>query len=49
MNFLIDSLDRRSTLLHVDVMMYGWVGGKHVCVDLTGVSQLVGLGVGALW
>jgi len=27
-------------------MVYGWVGGKHACVDLTGVSPLVGLGVG---
>ena len=26
-------------------MVYRWVGGKHVCVDLTGVSPLVGLGV----
>jgi len=28
-------------------MLYGWVGGKYACVDLTGVSPLVGLGVGA--
>jgi hypothetical protein len=27
-------------------MVYGWVRGKHACVDLTGVSPLVGLGVG---
>ena len=26
-------------------MVYGWVGGKHACVDLTDVSPLVGLGV----
>jgi len=45
-NFLTDPLDKRSTLGHADVMVYGWVGGKHVCVDLTGVSPLVGLGVG---
>jgi hypothetical protein len=25
--------------------VYGWVGGKHVCVNLTVVSPLVGLGV----
>jgi hypothetical protein len=25
-------------------MVYGWVGGKHACVDLTGVTPLVGLG-----
>jgi len=44
-NFLTDPLDRRSTLRPADVMVYGWVGGKHACVDLTGVSPLVGLGV----
>jgi len=46
MNFLTDPLDRRSTLRPADMMVYGWVGGKHACVDLTGVSPLVGLGVG---
>jgi hypothetical protein len=45
-NFLIDPLDRRLTLKPADVMVYGWVGRKHACVDLTGVSPLVGLGVG---
>ena len=45
-NFLTDTLDRRSTLRPADVMVYGWVGGKHACVDLTGVSPLVRLGVG---
>jgi len=44
-NFLTDPLDRRSTLRPADVMVYGWVGGKHACVDLTEVSPLVGLGV----
>jgi len=44
-NFLTDPLDRRSTLRPADVIVYGWVGGKHACVDLTGVSSLVGLGV----
>ena len=44
-NFLTDTLDRRSTLRPADVMVYGWVGGKHACVDLTGVSPLVRLGV----
>jgi hypothetical protein len=47
MNFMTDPLDRRSTLMPAVVMVYGWVGGKHACVDLTGVSPLVGLGVGA--
>jgi len=45
MNFLTDSLDKRSTLRPADVMVYGCVSGKHVCVDLTGVSPLVGLSV----
>nr|ABD32510.1 hypothetical protein MtrDRAFT_AC147482g27v2 [Medicago truncatula] len=44
-NFLIDPLDKRSTLKPADVMVYKWVGGKHACVDLTGVSPLVGLGI----
>ncbi|GKD06541.1 hypothetical protein Tco_1181515 [Tanacetum coccineum] len=33
----------RSTLRPADVLVFGWVGGKHACVDLTGVSPLVGL------
>nr|GEV35728.1 putative reverse transcriptase domain-containing protein [Tanacetum cinerariifolium] len=41
MNFLIDPLDRRSTLRLADVLIFGWVGGKHACVDSTGVSPLV--------
>jgi len=45
-NFLTDPLDRRSTLRPADIMVYGGVGGKHACVDLTRVSPLVGLGVG---
>jgi hypothetical protein len=43
-NFLTDPQEERSTLRPADVMVYGWVGGKHACVDLTGVSPLVGLG-----
>jgi hypothetical protein len=43
MNFLTDPLEGRSTLRLADVLVYGWVGGKHVCVDLTEVSPLVGL------
>jgi len=46
-NVLTDPLDRRSTLRPANVMVYGWVGGKHACVDLTGVSPLLGLGVRA--
>jgi hypothetical protein len=41
-----DPQEGRSTLRPADVLVYGWVGGKHACVDLTGVSPLVGLGVG---
>ncbi|KAJ0755819.1 putative reverse transcriptase domain, exostosin, DNA/RNA polymerase superfamily [Helianthus annuus] len=43
-NFLIDPLEGRSTLRPADILVFGWVGGKHACVDLTGVSPLVGLG-----
>ncbi|KAJ0558615.1 putative exostosin [Helianthus annuus] len=43
-NFLTDPLEGRSTLRPADILVFGWVGGKHVCVDLTGVSPLVGLG-----
>jgi len=42
-NFLTDLVDRRSTLRSANVMVYGWVGEKHACVDLTGISPLVGL------
>ncbi|KAJ0815419.1 hypothetical protein HanPSC8_Chr17g0797291 [Helianthus annuus] len=42
-NFLTDPLEGRSTLRPTDILVFGWEGGKHVCVDLTGVSPLVGL------
>ncbi|XP_076901857.1 uncharacterized protein LOC143556417 [Bidens hawaiensis] len=42
-NFLTDPLDRRSTLRPADILVFGWEKGKHACVDLTGVSPLVGL------
>ncbi|GJS74270.1 hypothetical protein Tco_0707111 [Tanacetum coccineum] len=42
-NFLTDPSDERSTLRPADVLIFGWVGGKHACVYLTGVSPLVGL------
>ncbi|GJZ54071.1 hypothetical protein Tco_0608956 [Tanacetum coccineum] len=42
-NFLTDPSDGRSTLRPADVLVFGWVGGRHACVDLTGVSSLVGL------
>ncbi|GJU71758.1 hypothetical protein Tco_1263163 [Tanacetum coccineum] len=42
-NFLTELSDGRSTLRPADVLVFGWVGGKHACVDLTGFSPLVGL------
>ncbi|MCI44272.1 auxilin-like protein, partial [Trifolium medium] len=32
------------TMMHgYSILVCGWTGGKHACVDLTGVSPLVGL------
>ncbi|KAL7597205.1 hypothetical protein Lser_V15G29104 [Lactuca serriola] len=45
-NFLTDPLEGRSTLRPADVLVFGCVGGKHACMDLIGVSLLVGLGSG---
>ncbi|GKC15188.1 hypothetical protein Tco_1011970, partial [Tanacetum coccineum] len=42
-NFLTNPLDGRSTLRPANVLIFGWVGGKYACVDLIGVSPLVGL------
>nr|GFA26544.1 putative reverse transcriptase domain-containing protein [Tanacetum cinerariifolium] len=42
-NFLTDPLEGRSTLRPADILVFGWAEGKHACVDLTGVSPLVGL------
>ncbi|KAJ0925676.1 putative exostosin [Helianthus annuus] len=42
-NFLTDPMEGRSTLRPADLLVFGWAGGKHACVDLTGVSPLVGL------
>ncbi|KAD0131090.1 hypothetical protein E3N88_44746 [Mikania micrantha] len=42
-NFLTDPMEGRSTLRPADQLVFGWAGGKHACVDLTGVSPLVGL------
>ncbi|GKD53112.1 hypothetical protein Tco_1286499, partial [Tanacetum coccineum] len=42
-NFLTDPSDGRSILRPADVLVFGWVGGKYACVDLTRVSPLVGL------
>ncbi|GKA46780.1 hypothetical protein Tco_0739663 [Tanacetum coccineum] len=43
MNFLTDLSDERSTLRPADVLIFGWVGKKHACVDLTWISPLLGL------
>ena len=45
-NFLTDPSEGRSTLRPADILVFGWTGGKHACVDLTCVSPLVGLGNG---
>ncbi|KAL7616032.1 hypothetical protein Lser_V15G02805 [Lactuca serriola] len=42
-NFLTGPIEGRSTLIPADILIFGWVRGKHACVDLTGVSPLVGL------
>nr|GEY72894.1 putative reverse transcriptase domain-containing protein [Tanacetum cinerariifolium] len=42
-NFLTAPSNERSTLRPAEVLVVGWVGGKHACVDLIGVSPLVGL------
>ncbi|GKD54292.1 hypothetical protein Tco_1287679, partial [Tanacetum coccineum] len=42
-NFLTDPSDGGSTLRPADVLVFGWVRGKHACVDLTRVFPLVGL------
>ncbi|GJS51996.1 hypothetical protein Tco_0625358, partial [Tanacetum coccineum] len=39
----VNPLEGRSTLRPADILVFGWAGGKHACVDLTGVSPLVGL------
>ncbi|GJS24862.1 hypothetical protein Tco_0453494 [Tanacetum coccineum] len=45
-NFLTDPSKGRSTLRPDEILIFGLVGGKHACVDLTGVSPFVGLGSG---
>nr|GEV30753.1 auxilin-like protein [Tanacetum cinerariifolium] len=42
-NFSIDSSDGRTTLRQTDILVFGSVRGKYVCVDLNEVSPLVGL------
>ncbi|GJV09533.1 hypothetical protein Tco_1347189 [Tanacetum coccineum] len=38
-----DRSNERSTLRPAYVLVFGFVGGKHACVDMIGVSPLVGL------
>ncbi|KAL6514241.1 hypothetical protein OROHE_019228 [Orobanche hederae] len=45
-NFLTDPFEGRLRLRPADVLIFGWANGKHACVDLTGVSPLVGIGHG---
>nr|GFA48490.1 putative reverse transcriptase domain-containing protein [Tanacetum cinerariifolium] len=42
-NFITNPSDGRSTFRPANVLVFGWVGGKHACVDLTRVSLLMGL------
>ncbi|KAF5786988.1 hypothetical protein HanXRQr2_Chr10g0447771 [Helianthus annuus] len=42
-NFFTDPMEGRSTLRPADLLVFSWGRGKHACVDLTGVSPLVGL------
>ncbi|KAJ0834530.1 putative exostosin [Helianthus annuus] len=44
-NFLTDPAEGRSTLRPADVLVFGWEGGKHACVVLTGVSPLLFFGI----
>uniref|UniRef100_A0A251TGX3 Uncharacterized protein n=1 Tax=Helianthus annuus TaxID=4232 RepID=A0A251TGX3_HELAN len=36
-------MEGRSTLRPADLLVFDWAGGKHACVDFTGVSPLAGL------
>nr|GEZ29547.1 hypothetical protein [Tanacetum cinerariifolium] len=40
-NFLTDPSNGRSTLRLADVLVFGWVGRKHACIDLTGFLLLM--------
>ncbi|GJS43692.1 hypothetical protein Tco_0568735 [Tanacetum coccineum] len=39
----LNELEGRSTLRPADILVFGWAEGKHACVDITGVSPLVGV------
>jgi hypothetical protein len=45
MNFLIDPHKEISLCRPTNITVYGWVGGKHNCVDVTEIFPVLGLGV----
>jgi hypothetical protein len=45
-NFLTYPQKEKLTIRPANILLYGWVREKHVCVDLIGVFSLVGLWVG---
>lgn len=47
-NFLINPCEGRSKLRPSDVLVYGWIGEKHVCKHLTRLSPVVRLKTGVL-
>ncbi|GJU57361.1 GDSL esterase/lipase-like protein [Tanacetum coccineum] len=42
-NFLTDPLEGRSTLRPADILVFGWAGGKHACVDIQEFPSCLGL------
>ena len=38
--FLTDPREGRSTLRPADVLVFGWMSEKHVCIDVIGVFPL---------
>lgn len=48
-NFLTDPQKRRTTLRPTYVLIYGWIGGKNACEDLTEVYPLMGAWESLFW
>ncbi|KAJ0855005.1 hypothetical protein HanRHA438_Chr14g0668691 [Helianthus annuus] len=46
---MLDIFSGRSTLRPADVLVFGWAGGKHACLDFTRVSPLLGSGKTVSW
>jgi hypothetical protein len=42
-NFLTDPQEGRSTLRPADVLVYGWIGGKHACEVLLILKKIKNL------